>query len=209
MNILLIRHGQTQWNSEGRVQGRTDIPLNEKGRAQAQAVAQWLSSRRIDAVYSSPLARAFDTAQAIADKHGLEPKKLNGMIEIDFGLWEGKTSPELAKEYPEFWEDWSWHLDEAKSAQMQAESAYAILNRAEKALDEVISQNAPDSVIAIISHTMPIKLLMANAIGIPLNNMRQVKVENCSICELEIKRGQNRRLITWNEKGFLMNGGLI
>lgn len=127
MRIILVRHGQTKWNSEGRVQGRTDIPLNARGMAQAEAVGEWLSGRKIDAVYASPLMRAHDTAKAIADRQGVCVKLLGEMIEIDFGLWEGKTSRELSKEFPEFWVDWSWHLDEEKSAMMRAESAYSIL----------------------------------------------------------------------------------
>ena len=161
MRIILVRHGQTQWNSEGRVQGRTDIPLNARGMAQAEAVGEWLSGRKIDAVYASPLMRAHDTAKAIADRQGVCVKLLGEMIEIDFGLWEGKTKRELAAEFPEFWTDWSWHLDEQKSAMMQAESAYMILERTKRAIDAVMDENAADATVAIVSHTMPIKLRLA------------------------------------------------
>ncbi len=209
MRIILVRHGQTQWNSEGRVQGRTDIPLNARGMAQAEAAGEWLSGRKIDAVYASPLMRAHDTAKAIADRQGVCVKLLGEMIEIDFGLWEGKTSRELSKEFPEFWVDWSWHLDEEKSAMMRAESAYSILARAKRAVGAVMDENAADATVAIVSHTMPIKLLMADAVGIPLENMRQVKVDNCGVCELELRKGEQSKLITWNERGFLMRKGLI
>ncbi len=197
MRIILVRHGQTKWNSEGRVQGRTDIPLNAWGMAQAEAVGEWLSGRKIDAVYASPLMRAHDTAKAIADRQGVCVKLLGEMIEIDFGLWEGKTSRELSKEFPEFWVDWSWHLDEEKSA------------RAKRAVGAVMEENAADATVAIVSHTMPIKLLMADAVGIPLENMRQVKVDNCGVCEIELHKGEQSKLITWNERGFLMRKGLI
>ena len=209
MRIILVRHGQTKWNSEGRVQGRTDIPLNARGMAQAEAVGEWLSGRKIDAVYASPLMRAHDTAKAIADRQGVCVKLLGEMIEIDFGLWEGKTSRELSKEFPEFWVDWSWHLDEEKSAMMRAESAYSILARAKRAVSAVMEENAADATVAIVSHTMPIKLLMADAVGIPLENMRQVKVDNCGVCEIVLHKGEQSKLITWNERGFLMRKGLI
>ena len=209
MRIILVRHGQTKWNSEGRVQGRTDIPLNARGMAQAEAVGEWLSGRKIDAVYASPLMRAHDTAKAIADRQGVCVKLLGEMIEIDFGLWEGKTSRELSKEFPEFWVDWSWHLDEEKSAMMQAESAYMILERTKRAIDAVMDENAKDATAVIVSHTMPIKLLTADAMGIPLENMPHIKIDNCGICELEMRRGEASRLITWNERGFLMRKGLI
>lgn len=209
MRIILVRHGQTKWNSEGRVQGRTDIPLNARGMAQAEAVGEWLSGRKIDAVYASPLMRAHDTAKAIADRQGVCVKLLDEMIEIDFGLWEGKTKRELAAEFPEFWTDWSWHLDEQKSAMMQAESAYMILERTKRAIDAVMDENAKDATAVIVSHTMPIKLLMADAVGIPLENMRQVKVDNCGVCEIELHKGEQSKLITWNERGFLIRKGLI
>lgn len=209
MRIILVRHGQTKWNSEGRVQGRTDIPLNARGMAQAEAVGEWLSGRKIDAVYASPLQRAHATAKAIADRQGLCVRPIDDMIEIDFGLWEGKTKRELAAEFPEFWVDWSWHLDEQKSAMMQAESAYMILERTKRAIDAVMDENAKDATAVIVSHTMPIKLLMADAMGIPLENMPHIKIDNCGICELEMRRGEASRLITWNEKGFLARKGLI
>ena len=177
--------------------------------AQAEAVGEWLSGRKIDAVYASPLMRAHDTAKAIADRQGVCVKLLGEMIEIDFGLWEGKTSRELSKEFPEFWTDWSWHLDEQKSAMMRAESAYSILARAKHAVGAVMEENAADATVAIVSHTMPIKLLMADAVGIPLENMRQVKVDNCGVCEIELHKGEQSKLITWNERGFLMRKGLI
>lgn len=209
MKIILVRHGQTQWNSDARVQGRTDIHLNARGEAQAKAVGEWLSGRRVDAVYSSPLKRAFATAEAIAERHGLGVKPLDGMIEIDFGLWEGKTAREISKEFPTFWEDWSWHLDEEKSAEMKAESAYTILKRAKSALKTAVDENSMDSTIVIVSHTMPIKLIMADAVGIPLENMRQIKIDNCSVSELEMRKNEPIKLITWNEKGFLSGKGLI
>ena len=209
MRIILVRHGQTKWNSEGRVQGRTDIPLNARGMAQAEAVGEWLSGRKIDAVYASPLMRAHDTAKAIADRQGVCVKLLGEMIEIDFGLWEEKTADELKKLYPEYWNDWSWHLDEEKSANMQAESAYTILNRVKRALNSIFEENTAGSTAVVVSHTMPIKLIMANAIGLPLKSLQSIKVGNCGICELDMNTDMSGSLITWNESGYLARKGLI
>ena len=81
MRLILVRHGQTEWNQLGRIQGRTDIPLNDTGIMQARAAGEWLSQRRIDAVYSSPMQRAFDTATEIARPHGLPVISLDDIIE--------------------------------------------------------------------------------------------------------------------------------
>lgn len=209
MRLILVRHGQTEWNQLGRIQGRTDIPLNDTGIMQARAAGEWLSQRRIDAVYSSPMQRAFDTATEIARPHGLPVISLDDIIEIDFGLWEEKTADELKKLYPEYWNDWSWHLDEEKSANMQAESAYTILNRVKRALNSIFEENTAGSTAVVVSHTMPIKLIMANAIGLPLKSLQSIKVGNCGICELDMNSDMSGSLITWNESGYLARKGLI
>lgn len=209
MRLILVRHGQTEWNQLGIIQGRTDIPLNDTGIVQARAAGEWLSQRRIDAVYSSPMQRAFDTATEIARPHGLPVISIDDIIEIDFGLWEEKTADELKRLYPEYWNDWSWHLDEEKSANMQAESAYAILNRVKRALNSIFEENTAGSTAVVVSHTMPIKLIMANAIGLPLKSLQSIKVGNCGICELDMNTDMSGSLITWNESGYLARKGLI
>ena len=209
MRLILVRHGQTEWNQLGRIHGRTDIPLNDTGIMQARAAGEWLSQRRIDAVYSSPMQRAFDTATEIARPHGLPVISLDDIIEIDFGLWEKKTADELKKLYPEYWNDWSWHLDEDKSANMQAESAYTILNRVKRALNSIFEENTAGSTAVVVSHTMPIKLIMANAIGLPLKSLQTIKVANCGISEHDMNTDMSSSLITWNESGYLARKGLI
>lgn len=209
MRLILVRHGQTEWNQLGIIQGRTDIPLNDTGIVQARAAGEWLSQRRIDAVYSSPMQRAFDTATEIARPHGLPVISIDDIIEIDFGLWEEKTADELKRLYPEYWNDWSWHLDEEKSANMQAESAYTILNRVKRALNSIFEENTAGSTAVVVSHTMPIKLIMANAIGLPLKSLQSIKVGNCGICELDMNTDMSGGLITWNESGYLARKGLI
>ena len=155
------------------------------------------------------MQRAFDTATEIARPHGLPVISLDDIIEIDFGLWEKKTADELKKLYPEYWNDWSWHLDEEKSANMQAESAYTILNRVKRALNSIFEENTAGSTAVVVSHTMPIKLIMANAIGLPLKSLQSIKVGNCGICELDMNTDMSGSLITWNESGYLARKGLI
>ena len=91
-SIYLVRHGQTAWNKEEIFRGRSDIPLNETGLKEAELAGEYLKKKEIHAIYSSPLSRAFQTAQKIGRLHNLEVRPLNGMIDMSFGGWEGKEN---------------------------------------------------------------------------------------------------------------------
>ncbi|MDR1734520.1 MAG: histidine phosphatase family protein [Oscillospiraceae bacterium] len=109
MRVCIVRHGETDWNREGRWQGREDIPLNETGREQARAVARWLTANGSwDTVISSPLSRARETAAIIADELGLSVRTYAPLVEIDYGKCAGLTSDEREKRYPtgNFRDDW-------------------------------------------------------------------------------------------------------
>ena len=113
MLFYLVRHGQTDWNRAGKIQGTTDIPLNETGRQQAEQLATVLKERsgypaktRIDAVYASPLARAFQTAEILAKEGKLPLRRLTGLRERDFGYWEGKSWQQVEAEYPDEFHLW-------------------------------------------------------------------------------------------------------
>ncbi|GAA4154840.1 phosphatase PhoE [Gryllotalpicola daejeonensis] len=94
--ISLVRHGQTDWNRDGRIQGRSDIPLNDTGREQAHETGRALRVRRFDGVYASPLVRAFETAEIIAGELGMpEPVAVPGLEERSYGRAEGMTGPEI------------------------------------------------------------------------------------------------------------------
>lgn len=99
--LYLVRHGETDWNRARRIQGRTDVPLNDTGREQARAVAEILTRRRWDAVLTSPLSRARETAEIIADALGLDaPEVFEGAMERDYGAAEGMDFAELQANYP-------------------------------------------------------------------------------------------------------------
>lgn len=100
--LYLVRHGETDWNAARRIQGRTDIPLNDAGRAQASRAAELLARRRWDAVYASPLSRAHETARIIADYLGLgEVTDVEAFVERDYGQAEGMSFEQLEELYPE------------------------------------------------------------------------------------------------------------
>ena len=205
MRLILIRHGRTEWNAEARVQGRTDIPLDAVGRAQAQSIAKRLSSIPLKAIYTSPLLRAAETAQEIAAYHACSVNRIAEMTEINFGAWEGKTAQELEKQYAALWQDWNWILHPETCREMGAESADDILMRVLNGLDQMLSEQPEDATVALISHTMPIKLLVAHLIGLPASKIRALKLANCSYTELEQKaeHADCAQLWVWNDVSHL------
>jgi probable phosphoglycerate mutase len=105
--VLLIRHGETEWNRVERFRGRADVELNATGLAQAVAVARRLRSEgSADAVYSSPLQRGWQTAEPIAAAFGLQVQPLDGLLDIDYGQWQGLSPAEAASRYPDVFALW-------------------------------------------------------------------------------------------------------
>ena len=105
MNLVVVRHGQTDWNVEERYQGQLDVPLNAIGRSQAEALKRDLAGIDFDAAYSSPLSRAFETAQVIANE--LEVIADERLSEIHHGAWQGQRKFDIAEQWPDEWERWS------------------------------------------------------------------------------------------------------
>ncbi len=99
MRFILIRHGETEWNKTGQYQGQADIPLSERGRAQVAALGKRFENISVDAVYASPLSRAYDTARAIAEPKGLPIQCMDGFKELNFGEWDGLTKEQLTEQF--------------------------------------------------------------------------------------------------------------
>lgn len=148
MNVYLIRHGQTDWNVEERIQGRTDIPLNETGRRQAAALAEGMRKRPVTKVFSSYLSRAYDTARAIADSQQVEVEILEGLEEVGYGVWEGLTMEEIAQRYPE--ELRQWYNSPVDMAVPEGESQIQVYERCARALERVRSWEEGD--VAVVTH---------------------------------------------------------
>ena len=106
MKIYLIRHGQTDWNLAGRIQGSHDISLNETGKRQAEYLARGMKKRPVVQIFSSKKKRAMETANAIGASQGVKVIPLDGLEEVEFGLWEGMTWKEIQEKYPEEYKIW-------------------------------------------------------------------------------------------------------
>ncbi|HWQ58937.1 MAG TPA: histidine phosphatase family protein [Clostridia bacterium] len=204
MKLVLIRHGETDWNTGRRVQGRTDVPLNERGSLQAQAVAEYLGGMGLRAVYSAPLARAYDTARCIAKAARIDAVRvLEDLTEINFGGWEGKTDRELMEHFPEHWGDWNWILHPELCREIGAESAEEILSRALACIEAIRAENPQDAAVAVVSHTMPIKLITAHFIGLPASRIRGLMLNNCAASVLVFHGSGHVSLERWNDTSHL------
>jgi broad specificity phosphatase PhoE len=165
--LLLARHGETDWNRELRIQGSSDIALNELGREQAAALAEELADVELDAVYSSDLARARATAEAVAATHGLDVRLDPRLRERSFGSWEGLTREDIA-EFPE-------------GSRHDGESDAEVRARVLEAIEE-ISRMHPGEQVLVVSHGGALNTLWHHALG-----ERVERWENCAVYKLAVR----------------------
>lgn len=202
--LLLIRHGETQWNFDNRVQGHLDIPLTDKGRQQARLLAEWLAFEPIAAVYSSDLCRASETASIIAGErapHYLETR----LREAAFGDFQGLTTPEIAARYPEAYH--AWRRDAVRNRPPGGETLEDLGERCMAALRE-IAEKHPGETVAVVAHGGPIRVMVCGALELGLAIYPKLRVENTSLSRiLFTERGSV--LASFNETSHLRDSEAI
>jgi broad specificity phosphatase PhoE len=185
--LLLVRHGQSTWNSEHRIQGQLDPPLSDEGRRQAERVGQRIAGRRFAGFYSSDLKRAFETAQAIEAATGLQAEPMAGLREIFLGEWEGLRTDDLAQRFPEAWASWTeepdWDLVPG------GEGAALFETRVTAALDEILGRHAQGDVV-VVTHGGVIQIALHRVIGRPSRGLFPFKIQNASISVIERRDGR-------------------
>jgi uncharacterized phosphatase len=182
--IVMVRHGETDWNRERRFQGRADQPLNDAGRAQARELAELLRDEPVGAVYTSPLRRARETAEILAGDFGLRPQPLDALLEIDVGAWEGLTIDEVRAAYPgRADEDWRSGWDEG-------ETYDELTRRVLPALVELGTKHEGGHVLAV-THAGPLRAAMAAAMGLSYDDARPLigPLENCAVFRFALQDG--------------------
>jgi phosphoserine phosphatase len=164
-SIILCRHGETDWNTQGRYQGRTDVPLNARGREQARALACHLADERVDVVYSSTLERAYDTAVAIAQVHGLDVRRDPRFDEIDQGSWEGLRRDEIALRHPAELAAWQHHPLDLRLP--GGETLEEVRLRVRAALDDLMLLHS-GKVICLVAHSVSMAVVKHELQGLSL-----------------------------------------
>ena len=162
--FCMVRHGQTDWNLEGRYQGQSDVPLNAAGLAQARALAQDLKNEHFDAIYSSDLTRAIETANAIAALHDHLSVNLDTRLrEINQGQWEGVQVEEIRNRYEHLWQ--IRKADPASLRPPGGETVREVQQRVEQALNE-IANLYPTENILIVSHGLALATILCTVKGV-------------------------------------------
>lgn len=184
--VYLVRHGTTEWNREEIFRGRADCALNETGRAEARAVAAYFQGVELDGIYTSPLARAAETAAAIAAGRGIEVTSDPAFIDLDFGEWQGHPLKEVREKYPELYRAWRERPQEVTFP--GGENLDRVRERAWEGLLKVAREN-PDRTVAIVSHRVITKVLICAALGLDNSHFWQIKQDTTAINRLEYSRG--------------------
>jgi probable phosphoglycerate mutase len=189
--IVLVRHGETDWNRENRFQGHADPPLNDAGRAQALKLAGELRDEAVAAAYTSPLRRARETAAIVADQLGIEPVPDNALMEVDVGSWSGLTRDEVEARFPEGYARWL----EYGHGWDDGESYEELGERVVSGLLGIALRHPYERVLAV-THGGPIRSALAAADGVPFEEARRSihVIGNCAIVPLAIRNGKLERV---------------
>ena len=184
--IILARHGETEWNVQQVFRGRTDIELNETGVRQAELLAEYLGGVNINAVYSSPLRRALKTAEVIARYHTLEVEIAPGLIDFDFGKWQGLPHQEVKRRYKQPYAQW---LENPHLIQMpDGEGLDEVRGRALRVVDEVIAKHK--GTVVLVSHRVVNKVLTCALLGLDNSHFWNIRQDNCGTTTFTCQNGR-------------------
>ncbi len=200
MRLILIRHGETEWNATLRYQGHAAIPLNENGHGQARAAGVRLARYGATALYTSDILRASKTADVIGAEVGLNPQPLPELREIDVGQWEGLTPEELYRRFPDHMRE--YQRDPARTVRLGGESYAQLQARALAALQKIDATHTDDQVILAVSHGGTIRALLCHVIGLDLAYFGRMWLDNGSLTEL-LRGSQGWRLVRLNDAAHL------
>lgn len=183
--LILARHGQTEWNKQLRFQGIADIPLDDEGIRQAKLLAQRIASWPPDVIYTSPLKRAYSTAKEISRQFNIEPVIVPELTEVNFGIWEGASIPQLEHDEPEAFTHWK--ADPFFNVPEGGESWPEICERLTCAMNTIFSDGCEN--VIVVAHGGVIRALIAIILGIDPHKAWNVEVSNCAMTGFEFVDG--------------------
>lgn len=203
--IILVRHGETTWNVEGRYQGQEDTPLSQRGLQQGQLLAVGLRNIPIDVCISSPLQRSFQTCQFCAELHKLPVIADDRLLEINHGSWEGVLAKDIAAQYPQ--EFAQWHSQPHLVQMPGGENLEDVRRRARAAFDDYAA-TYPGKTVLVAAHDAVNKAIICDLLGLGMEHFWQIKQDNTCINVLEYNDGLWRVVLlnSTNHMGFLFSG---
>ena len=196
--IIIVRHGETDWNVGEVFRGRLDIGLNETGLAQAEALGQHLADINVKAVYSSPLKRALDTAGAIASHYQLEVGIARGLVDFNYGAWQGLTQQEVKERYAELYPRW---LAEPHLVTMpDGESLDDVVERVRQVVETVVASH--EGTVVLVSHRVVNKVLICSLLGLDSSHFWNIRQDVAGMTVFEYE-GNQFTLIQHNDISHL------
>ena len=194
MRLILIRHGETEWNKKGRFQGHVGVSLNSRGFRQAQSIARTLKPVAPRIIYSSPLTRALQTAQAISIAYSTSIIRLDELKELNLGKLDGLTVDELQAQYPEFHR--FWNKDPSRVHMPSGESLQQLQTRAWRAIEGIRKWHSED-IAVVVSHNFTITSIVCRVLGIPLSRFHRLRLNLGSFTTIQLHQ-RSWRLISFN-----------
>lgn len=192
LRIYLVRHAKTEWNDRGIWQGNVDIPLNEEGIKQAEKLADRFSKVSVDAIYTSPLMRSYQTAEKIASRFFIQPMKESSLRECEISLWNGLTMKETLERFGPFYKEWSTN---PKAKIDGIESLGDVQKRLVERIEQIIKE--PFENVVVVSHALAIRMVICWVLDLPIPLHRNFRIENASITTIEIE--SRPRLVCLND----------
>ena len=199
--LILIRHGETDWNRELRFQGQVDVPLNEAGRLQAHRVADRLGAEPIDHLYSSDLLRTRQTAAPLAARSARPVTELAGLREQNFGRIDGMRVADIQAQHPADWADWL-RFDADHAFEGGGESTRNFYLRVSATLRQ-LAQAHPDETLAVVTHGGVLDMIRRGALGLPLSGRREALVPNGAIGRVRLGAGTRIDILDWADAAHL------
>ncbi len=183
--LILVRHGETDWNRQGRFQGQIDIPLNRNGKSQASAAGEFLKNTQIDQAYSSSMSRPKQTAEEILKYHpGVKLKLKEGLLEIGHGLWEGKLESEIKAAWSELLE--TWHDSPEKVQMPEGENITGVWERAVKCWQTICDSLCTNETALVVAHDAVNKTILCHLLGLNPSDIWMVKQGNGGVTVIDI-----------------------
>lgn len=177
MRIVLVRHGETEYNRADVFRGRVDLPLNDRGTAQAGAAADYLAGEDFEAFYSSPMLRAMQTAGAIAAPHGGEVRPLECFIDVDYGEWSGRSVDEIRDAWPR--EFAAWTEDPERAVFPGGEAVREVRERLDEGLERLSREH--EGTVLLVGHKLINRIMVCIVLGLPTSGIWRVEQSNAAI----------------------------
>lgn len=187
LEIILARHGETDWNAAEVFRGRADVELNNTGVMQAELLGEYLCSDSIDFIYSSPLRRAVKTAEAIANRQALAVNTVPNLIDFDYGEWQGLSRREVRERYPELYQDWISIPEQVRIP--GGESLEDVRNRVMPFVEDVVL-GIGEGKIVLVSHRVVNKVLICALLGLDNSHFWNIKLDTGGITHFSYEGGR-------------------